>query len=140
MLWIPGCAENPPDSPHLPQVREALEALRERPEGFVIVEHAETEQFVQYATTAGRGLLFDVPAQALDEGEFEAALDFFGERGLGEPQRYAAIDPHTGRAVEEQISFQTEFKEAEAAARLGLDFFAAVFGHTGAFPLRVTEE
>ena len=129
-----------PNSPHQGEVQAALDALRGRPEGFVIIEHAETQDFVQFASTDAGGLLFDAPAQALEGDAFEAALAFFEARDLGGPKSYATLDPTTGREVEEQTSFQTEFQDPARAAAFALAFLADVFGHGGAFPILVTAE
>lgn len=102
-----------------PDVEAALSRLIERPAdewAFVIVEHAASEKFVQFATESG-ALFTDLPLVALAPDERERARALFAELGVPAPITAGAPTPGSGEPYEVS-TFQKRFgTDTKAACR-----------------------
>ena len=95
-------------------------------EASVAVVDPNTNKFVQFAANDG-SLLFDLPAQTLDESEMLRAVDYFGRLGR-EIQEYQLLDAPDGSPASRQRSFQVAFAgDAETATRLAMEVFQTVY-------------
>ena len=93
----------------------------------VAVVDPTTSKFVQFATSDG-SLLFDLPAQSLDESELFRAIDYFRQIGH-ELREYQLLDAPGGKPTATQRSFQVAFADdTETATRLAMEVFETVYG------------
>src|SRR3989442_15723620 len=91
-------------------IRDALASLMQRTnsDAFVIIEDAKTSKFVQFASSVGEPLLFDLPVQALSEIEFSRAVQFFRAYGVTVDE-HDLLDSRSGKPVKRQVSFNVRF-------------------------------
>lgn len=101
-----------------PEVKAALGRLLERPAeewAFVIVEHAASQKYVQFAME-GDELFTDLPLVALSPDEQERARLLFAELGVRGPVTVEAPSPSGG--VDEVSTFQKRFgRDTDEACR-----------------------
>ena len=123
------------------RIEAALERLIDRDvaDAFVILEDRSSGQFVQFAGGTDRGLLFDLPLQALNPEEKQrtvallALYDIPLETGL-------LYDRPGGRPVGIHQSFQVDLeRDVERATVLALRVFQTVYQVGADFPLEITE-
>ncbi len=96
-------------------------------EASVAVVDPTTNKFVQFAANDG-SLLFDLPAQTLDESEMLRAVDYFRRLGQ-EMQEYLLLDSPDGSPASRQRSFQVALAgDAQSATRLTMEVFQSVYG------------
>lgn len=95
-------------------------------EAYVAVVDPTTNKFVQFAANDG-SLLFDLPAQALDESEMLRAIDYF--RRLGQQiEEYQVLDAPDGKPASMQRSFQVALAgNIPTATRLAMEVFDTVY-------------
>lgn len=119
----------------------ALVQMQTRADGFVIIEHRDTQKFIQFATASGERILLDIPFQSLSAAENIRAGNFFKDRGLDEAQ-FAAdmVDPATGETVYIQRSYEVLLDNPESAVELSAAFFREVYDYADGFPFVITQE
>lgn len=136
-LLVFACSDLQTELSNLGAIQNALKRLgQQRPEGFVVLTHAETQRFVQFVPAERSGFLIDIPAQALSKSEFDRATAFFEQRGLGPPKELEL----TGQAAPEVLlTFQATLQDARVAAEFAIAFFEQVFVCSPGFQLEITE-
>ncbi|MES0828476.1 tetratricopeptide repeat protein [Ruegeria sp. SCP11] len=123
------------------QATNALNRMRERPEGFVIIEQRPAGKFVQFATSANRNILMNVPYQALSDAENERAAKFFADRDFDASYEALVYGPATSKQVGVQRSYEVILDEdGGAAAKLAEDFFAEVYLFSDGFSFYIEEQ
>ena len=92
----------------------------------VVVADPRTSRFVQFASVDSE-LLFDLPAQSLDESEMLRATEYFHQFD-GYVEEYQMLDAPGGQYAATQRSFQLNLADnVETAARLTMDIFDSVY-------------
>jgi hypothetical protein len=105
----------------------------------VAVVDPTTNKFVQFAANDG-SLLFDLPAQTLDESEMLRAIDYFRQLGH-EIEEYQLLDAPDGEQASTQRSFKVALAgDTQTATRLAMDVFKTVYRIPPDAPLVVEEE
>ena len=119
----------------------ALQALLCQPEGddtFVVIEHAPSAKFVQFAGSASAPVTLDLPWQAMSEEEFYRAVNYFKRWGIaGEDNEI--LDAPGGIPVGEQFTFQMKFRSIDTAADVAWGVFREVYQLPEDCPLKVTK-
>lgn len=122
------------------KITEALSSLLIRRSGdaFVIIEHPETQKFVQFAGSATEQLLLDLPSQPLSELEFYKAVQLFRKMDVfGE--EYDVYDQPGGQVVGQQFAFNAIFHSVDAAAKTVEEIFTMVYGFPADCNLKIIE-
>ncbi|MEX2670713.1 MAG: hypothetical protein WD294_01245 [Phycisphaeraceae bacterium] len=115
------------------QFTAMLQTLLDQPPGaFIVIEHPETQKFVQFAGSRTEGLLLDLPTHTLTTDETERARRLLQPRGATELQ--------LGDDGKDQPStFQLQFnRDAQAAAQLCRDIFQDIYQYPPDRLLRVS--
>jgi hypothetical protein len=118
----------------------ALDQLLKRVDdrGALVVAEEKTGKFVQFSTDHGE-LLFDLPAEALEDTELKRAVEWFGQFGV-ELKEYELLDAPGGRPASVGRSFQINIaNDVESAARLTLEVFNSIYRLPADSPLVVDE-
>jgi hypothetical protein len=122
------------------KISEALSSLLTRPndDAFVVIEHAGTGKFVQFAGSATAQLLLDLPSQTLSKQEFYKAVELFREMGvIG--NEHELLDKPGGQVVGRQFSFNAVFRSVSEAAKTVEEIFATVYGYPTDCDLKIVE-
>ncbi|QDT64742.1 hypothetical protein [Calycomorphotria hydatis] len=122
------------------KITAALSSLlvRRSDDAFVIIEHSETQKFVQFAGSATELLVLDLPSQTLSETEFYIAVELFRKMGVIGID-HDVLDKPGGKVVGQQFSFNKTFRSVDAATRTVEDIFAIVYGFPADCNLEITE-
>lgn len=122
------------------KIAEALSSLlvRRNDDAFVIIEHPETQKFVQFAGSATEPLLLDLPSQTLSEEEFYKAVQLFQKMGIIGDE-HDVLDQPGGQVVGQQFSFNATFRSVADAAKTVEDIFTTVYGFPTDCDLEITE-
>lgn len=122
------------------RITEALSSLlvRQNDDALVIIEHAETKKYVQFAGSAREQLLLDLPSQTLSETEFYNAVQLFRKMGvIGD--EHDVLDKPDGQVVGQQFSFNVTFRSVGDATDTVEDIFTNVYGFPSDCDLEIIE-
>jgi hypothetical protein len=120
------------------RIQQSLLALLDHSEtdSWVGIEEPRSKKYVQFGI--GR-LGMDVPLVDLKDAEAERAYRFFKELGEDHPHEYDAPNPMTGKICH-GAAFKHDFgRDAAAAAKAAMAFFAEVYQFPGDAELSIKE-
>lgn len=122
------------------KITAALTSLlvRRSDDAFVIIEHPETQKFVQFAGSATEQLLLDLPSQTLSETEFYRAVELFRKLGVFGDE-HDALDEPGGQVVGQQFSFNAIFQSVDDATNTVADIFTTIYGFSADCSLEIIE-
>ncbi|MEZ5944231.1 MAG: hypothetical protein R3C18_22810 [Planctomycetaceae bacterium] len=103
---------------------------------FVIIQHAETRKFVQFAGSARETLLLDLPYQTLSEPEFYRAVKMFRELGIS-GEEHDTYDRPDGNVVGQQFTFNMAFDSVDEAALTAQRVFREIYEYPADCPLEI---